>query len=99
MTIEFESLEVTKTETLSRGVCELCGCGSTLTPGTIPDWSRESYLSKTTVIELQDYEQYPGCAPNGTSTYTSVCPDCFQGKVVPALEAIGIKFYTREFEG
>lgn len=71
--------------------CDLCGRAS---PSPY-DWAEGRRRDLDTRIELRDatYGQFD---PTGTIISADVCPECFTGKVVPALEALGLKFRTRD---
>lgn len=89
-----------KTETVTREEkvvdvfsCDLCGRASP----TSYDWSPHGDCELSTCIELRDTTSataYPEWT--GTVTKADVCPGCFKEKIIPALEAIGLKFRTRD---
>lgn len=87
-----------KTETITREEsvvnvysCDLCG---RISPSQY-DWAEERKRELSTHLELRD-STYGGFDPVGTTTSADVCPECFVDKVVPALEAIGLKFRTTD---
>jgi hypothetical protein len=88
-----------KTETITREEkvvdvfsCDLCGRAS---PSPY-DWASKHMHDLITQIELRDTTYETGLDSSGTITSADVCPECFVDKVVPALEAIGLKFRMRD---
>lgn len=74
--------------------CSFCGveAKSYLYGGDAPDWPATSSFSvDTSAIWMKTGHSYP---EGGSGTYKElhVCTTCFEAKVIPALEALGVKF-------
>ena len=72
----------------ARTICDLCGKNVERR-----DWYDHSEVE----IEARIGSSFPE-GDNRTVYRADVCPACFTAKVIPALEAIGVKFYVYDIE-
>lgn len=73
--------------------CDICGKAS---PGKY-DWGEDENHDISVSVELNDYN-YSTSDRKGYYMRTDICPECFRGKVVPALEDIGAVFRTKDVD-
>jgi len=64
-------------------VCGLCVEGD--------EWPADLYEEYVTKCEFEHSVNGPGDTVDGRRLSIDVCPDCFEKKLVPALEALGAK--------
>lgn len=74
-----------RTQERHRIVCDLCNKATDWQQ----DWTSDMYAIAETEIRLSTGTRYPECS-NREDTVFDVCPECFQGKVIPALVALGM---------
>jgi hypothetical protein len=89
-----------KTETITREEkvvdvfsCDMCG---KIAPGKY-DWGEDDNHDIGVQVELNDCYYGPSDR-KGYYMRTDICPECFKGKVVPALEDLGAVFRTRDMD-
>ena len=66
--------------------CDLCG-------SEIEE--KDRFKAYTGKISMRERTSYVDCG-NTTETKADICKDCFTEKVIPALEAICVRFRTEE---
>lgn len=92
MTKEIRPIDIpSRVEQRTYYKCTLCGVSADNGSSERQWWKAGSFEVKETGIFMKVGDNYPD---GGWGTYVEahICPDCFQGKVVPALEAIGLSF-------
>lgn len=73
--------------------CDMCG---RVSPGK-HDWSPDENHEISVQVEFSDYH-YGFNDTKGSYMRTDICPECFKEKVVPALEALGAVFRTKDVD-
>lgn len=88
--IELEDVPAVPATTRERKtrVCDICGKKND--PGSGSSWNHESYEHDHVKIASVHKTHYPEGGTTSGVAY-DCCPQCFESKVGPALEAIGMK--------
>lgn len=66
-------------------ICDSCGKQSK----QYDSWGNDCYDIEEVKIQYKSGANYPE-GGSGDKTVIDLCPDCFQTKLIPAMEAIGI---------
>ena len=86
----------TEKEEVVSVACDLCG-KKVRTPYRPTEWSTEIYRVDEVTIEHKRGSSFP---ENGSGTYRrfDICADCFESRVVPAIEALGAHVGEEEWD-
>ena len=83
--------QVTSTYTTITVTCDLCGREGRSSEDKCGDWNKESYGVSETGLFCEQGSNYGTDGYQTKVTAFDVCHVCFFAKVVPALEALGLK--------
>lgn len=94
----YETVEVPATtrEVCTHRSCDLCGITS-----RGEDWRGGTYEVNETTVKVEIVGEFGEAYPEGGSKTVydiDLCPACFRDKLIPALEALGVKVEPREVD-
>jgi hypothetical protein len=73
--------------------CDFCGVQAT----SQFEWNAERFERDETTIESKLGSVYPE-GDFRKRRWIDACPSCFESKIVPAIEALGVKFHEEDVE-
>lgn len=83
-------------KTLDKVICDICKKEGTNYWNEGNKWVKGNYCVNNTIIEHKIGNDYGADGKDIITKYFDICNDCFDNKVVPALESLGAVMYEEE---